>query len=314
MLPYTLDDNLRFGYGSGLFNPIEKTGPNTMWCSYARATRTPLSFPDECVRTAQLLKQQADSLGRDVYVLLSGGVDSEVTAKAFIEAGISFQPITFRFNHGLNEHELVYVRKFCERHGLETQYYDIDIGSWSQTIEARDLFVNSQAQYFEMVPHMKLMNVIWNELNGIPVMGNGDLFLEKSATGQWQYVEFEYILAWFRHAIRNGVLGGIGFFQHTPEMTLAALQDPQMETLGLGRDEKANRLLQDGRMAKYVMYHKHWPDLERRKKFHGGEFVQRWYAPLVASLRARRAVQYDDKWTMPYAQFRALHEPNGVYS
>lgn len=308
MTPYTLDDNLQFGYGAGLFNGAQKTEPNSLWCSYSRATRIPTSFSDECVRTAELVKSQADAHKRPVYVLLSGGLDSEVTAKAFVEAGIDFQPITFRFPNKLNEHELVYVRKFCDRHGLEPQYYDLDIKSWATSQEAKELFVNSQAHFYEMVPHMKLLDVIWHKYGGMPVMGNGDLFMEQTETG-WQYIEFEYILAWFRHAIHSKILGGIGFFQHTPEMTLAALRDPQMEKIGFGTDVTANTLLKDGRMAKYVMYRKHWPDLERRPKFNGGELLHKFYHELAEPLRQARTVQFNDKWTMPYAQFRAMHEP-----
>ena len=97
MLPYTLDDHFAFGYGSGLFNPDDKTTETPLWCTYSRCSRNPGTFREECVLTAKLLSERMQAMQREPALMLSGGMDSEVVVKAFIEAEVPFSVWTFRF-------------------------------------------------------------------------------------------------------------------------------------------------------------------------------------------------------------------------
>jgi hypothetical protein len=217
MLPYTLDNNLTYGYCGGVFNPKNKLSVDSLNCSYARALRVPGTFKEECINTAKILGQEAARLNRVPMIFLSGGLDSEVVVKAFIEAGVDFQTVTFKFKDNHNQHEIHYVEKFCKHHGITPRYLEIDIIDWLETTEAKDLFVNSYCTYTEMLPHMKLMNTVWNDWGGMPVLGNGDLYVvrdinpvwrmqDRTASQYiWKYVEYEYILAWFRHAVSQNL-------------------------------------------------------------------------------------------------------------
>jgi hypothetical protein len=66
----------------------------------------------------------------------------------------------------------------------------------------------------------------------------------------------------------------MGFFQHTPELVLAQLEDPRTLRLVDGNNSLANKLLSTSRQVKYQMYRDHWPDLQARPKFDGGEYVR----------------------------------------
>lgn len=259
--------------------------------------------------TAKLLVQQARNLGRRPVILLSGGLDSEVVVKAFLDAAPgAFDLATFRYPNHLNDHELKYVKLFCDRHDLHPTYYDIDILNWARSNEARQLFLDSECAYFEMVPHMRLVSEIW-EHGGFPILGNGEVLLEK-VNRAWQYVEYEYDLAWYRHAAHNGIGGTMGFFQHTSEIVLAALLDPQTVNLGTGKNGAANALLRTSREIKYKMYRDHWPDLEKRTKFHGAEKLGSFLPELAATVGKHRALKYDDKWLLPYSDFVSLISPD----
>jgi hypothetical protein len=253
------------------------------------------------VNVAKLLSEQAKSLGRIPVVMLSGGMDSEVVVKAFIEADVPFKIATFRFTQDKNVHEIAYVEQFCKSMNLNPEYYMITIENWIVTNEARTMFTQSQADTFGMVPHMKLMNVIWNEWNGLPVMGNGDMYLEKFGT-EWKYVQLEHILAWYRYAISEGILGGLGFFEHTPEIVLSMMREPLIERLAMGEDKIATKIFENSRYVKYKVYKKYWPELANRMKFTGAEMVPVLYHRNHTPLLEARSIQFRDKWTCTFTE------------
>ena len=60
-------------------------------------------------------------------VAMSGGLDSEVVASSFLNAGIDFEVATLRFDGGLNEDEIKYARQWCEQHGVKQTFYDLNV-------------------------------------------------------------------------------------------------------------------------------------------------------------------------------------------
>jgi hypothetical protein len=310
MMPYTLDNHFSFGYGEGLFNPNDRTDENRLWCAYSRCTQEPGLFPEECVETAKLIGRRAQELGRPIFVCLSGGMDSEVVAKSFLSAGVPFTAITFRFLGGLNSHEIRFVNSFVASHKIKHMFYDIDILSWIASQEAEELFHGAQTASLNLLPHMKLMNHIWFELGGLPVLGNGDVYFENHDSG-WKYVELEYMLSWFKHAIRMKILGGIGFFQFTPEITLSMLREPKLYKLGMNYDSYANRIYKTSKHIKYAIYRKYWPDLTLRPKFGGQEMVEKQYEARTATLLDGKNKPAVDKFVLHYQEFRAMLEPVG---
>ena len=257
--------------------------------------------------TAALIAQQAEGLNRPIYLMLSGGMDSEVVAKGLIEAKVDFRVITFRYRNGLNGHEIRFVERFIKKHRLKHQFFDIDILRYIKSAEAANIMVASKAASFILLPHMALMNHIWFDLGGVPVLGNGDIYLENK--NGWSYVELEYMLTWYRHAVSNGILGGIGFFQHTPEVALAMLREPKIELIGRNLDAYANRTYETSRFVKYAIYRKHWPDLEIRPKFTGNELVKQEFEDRGIELLDSDS-PWIDKWVVGYDDFRSLLEPD----
>lgn len=299
-----LHTSFTFGYDGGTFNAAEKIQGQRLECNFLPCTREPGSFKDECIEVAKLLSQQAASLGRVPTILLSGGLDSEVVVKAFMDAQVPFATKTFRFAKGLNAHEIRNVERFCASNGLKPSYYDMDIESWIVGDEARKLLFESQAWSMSLVPHMKLMNVVWEE-GGLPILGNGDLYLENDGSG-WSYTELEYMLSWYRHAIKNEILGGIGFFQHTPEIILAMVNEPIMDRLGHNLDTNANRMFSNSRYVKYRVYKRHWPDLVSRQKFHGAELVSELFRKVSTECLTGVTPTFYDRWQVSFEDFKRM--------
>ena len=317
MLPYTLDNHFTFGYGEGTFN-LEDASPNlNFWCNYSRAKYIPTSFKDECIKTARQLSESARSLGRTPVILLSGGMDSHVVVKSFIEAGLDFHTVTNRFLRNLNEHELTYVDKLRKEHNFSHEYVNLDIEKFLYSEEAATMAQESLCAYPQMFPTMKLIKRVWDN-GGMPILGNGDYYAVRFINPEWrlrdfskpkyvwEYIEYEYILAWFRYAIKHNIVGGLGFFQHNPEIALAMSREDFIANTITGTDEGK----QSTRSSKYLVYKKYWPEFENRQKYHGGEKIAGLCDTLRKNVLLPKYGDFERKWTMEHFKFINLLMPN----
>jgi len=49
---------------------------------------------------------------RNIYMTLSGGIDSEITAEAFYRAGIKFTGLSLRLLNGINDYDIIHQTFF----------------------------------------------------------------------------------------------------------------------------------------------------------------------------------------------------------
>ena len=313
-LPYTIDDHFIFGYNDIPFSNKSNVTKDEFFCEYSRCEREPGNFKEECIQTALNVYKQASGIRREVYIFLSGGLDSEVVVKAFLDAGVEFKTISFRFKDNLSSHEEIYIDKFVRQHNISHSYYEID-PAWLNSDEAEFYCEQSICIRSEMLPHMKLMKHVWDNLNGFPVLGNGDLYVSKEINKEWLfkdrsvskyewlYIEYEYIVAWFRFAIENKILGAIGFFQQNPYIVLSMIREPSIQQCF--NDQLKYKL--SCRSTKPVVYKKYWPDLLIRMKYHGGEQVN----GICVELNRKLSRKYlsNNKWSIPIKEFEQLLNP-----
>lgn len=282
-----LDQNFTYGYDGEIYN-LRSDASSQFNCYYRKAKYHPRSFREECVKNVKKIADYADSVDRTPMILYSGGMDSEVVIRAFQESGRRFKIIVNRFADNLNSHDMLYVKKFLDNHHLSAEFVDIDIKSWLTSNEAMTMAEKSKCAYSQMLPTMKLIDTVYFERQGIPVLGNGDFYASK-IEGQWQYVEFEYILAWMRYCVDRNIIGSINFFQQTPEIVLAIAQDPLIwETVNA--DHEPNL-----RLAKYRVYQKYWPDIVVRNKFNGMERIKD-YCESINEKYLKEYLTYTTKW------------------
>lgn len=294
-IKFGLDQNFSFGYNGNQYN-LRQHQSDVFQCWYSKAIRTPVSFRDECMNVCKIISDYSKSVNRIPYVLLSGGADSEVVVRAFLELGRPFKIITNRFANDLNAHEIEVVDKLSKELNFEVVYVGIDVLTWLSSTECLRMAEQGKCYQAEMLPTMKLMDHVYFSLNGIPVLGNGDFYANR-LDGEWKYVEYEYILSWCRYAIANNMTAAINFFQMTPEIVLSVGRDPIMQELFRSpQNETIN-----SRYAKYKIYQKNW-NIQIREKYHGCELIQDSCDQIQQKfLLAYKP--YTDKWKMPVDDF-----------
>ena len=240
---------------------------------------------------------------RPVYVLLSGGLDSVAMAKGFKATGRPFKTITYAFNGKQNEHELEHVRELVQADALDHSYFWMDGVKWMKGSEAHEWFHRTNCWELGTLPLMKLMQHVWFELGGVPVFGGGDMDIIKE-DGKWFYSRFESFLSRYWFSERFGLGAFISFFQHTPEIVISILNEPEILRAGQGKDPMANKMLNELKIVKYNVMHRTWPGLRRRMKFGGTELIASQIMPTEHAWRRERRLRFDETWQAPFEAFR----------
>lgn len=267
-------NHFQFGYNGHSFT-FRKSPQDSWFVRYGRSKRRPQSFKAECLRTAKTIRKNTD---QPLHVMFSGGVDSEVVVRSFVEAKIEIQAAILRFADGLNAHDIEWAVKACENLGVKYKFYDLDLLKFWQ----HDWQNYSDPTYCtspQLLPTMWLVD----QIDGYPIMGSGECLLIRTdapdkndpprsdyPAADWELYEKEKIAAWYRHFMIRGRDGCPGFFQYTPEIMLAYLQDPFVSDLC------SNKIFGkfSTESSKLKIYQMHFPNLESRPKYTGYEKVQ----------------------------------------
>ncbi len=286
-------NHFEFGFSNGAANakvqaPFSfRDSPADQWfVQYGRCERMPQSFRAECLRTARQIR---DNTSLPIDLFFSGGVDSEVALRAFLEAGIDVRVFSLRFKNDLNAHDVEWVTRSCEGLGVTPTFIDLDLLKFWESDAI------GYAERTQCVSP-QLLSTMWlaDQTDGFCVLGSGENFIVKRVPqdyvpgespylrSTWDLFEKEKIAAWYRHFIVSGRDAAPGFFQYTPELMLSWFLDD------LGRDLWNDRII--GKLnsvsSKMNLYQRHFA-VQDRPKFTGFEKVLAEDAEFRRELRKR---------------------------
>jgi hypothetical protein len=264
-------NHFRFGYDGRWF--VARPSPFAAFeVAYGRSPHVPADWRAACLDTARLIRAATEA---DLWVLFSGGLDSEVVVQSFLFAGIPVRAAITRFAGDLNRHDIAYAIRFCETHQVPYRMLDIDIGRFFESGAALDYALRATCV------QPQLLHTMWamDQVDGYPILGSGECYLVRRAAepgeagatrtgGVWEMLEKERIAGWYRHLLAAGRAGCAGVFQYDPSNMLAFLRDPVVAALCEDRLPGVG----DTAAVKGVVYRRHFL-LEPRPKFHGFENV-----------------------------------------
>jgi len=252
----THKNHFKFGYNGKYFNLRESS--NDIWnVEYGRCERAPGTFREECINTAKLIRESTD---KSIFVLLSGGVDSEIVARSFFELSIPITCVIGRFNDGMNDHDIRYAFKFCERYRIPYIIIDVDI----EKLWKEDLY-NYASVTRCISPQLILPMWLSDQVDGYTIIGAGECYMVQNSKHKFELWEKEKIASWYRHYLINNKEGCPGFFQYTPELMLSYINDDIIKDI-------SNKI--EGYSTYYEklkVYKKYWKDLESREVYTGFE-------------------------------------------
>jgi hypothetical protein len=209
---------------------------------------------------------ESSKIGK-LYIMYSGGVDSEYALNLFLYKKIPIQPVIVKFLPDYNLHDISYALKFCEKHKLDPLIIDIDY----------DDFVKSgkMLEYAKMmksaIPHYTTTAYAISKLNGTIICGDGEPYITKNQDNTWDIFIYEYDYSLTNFYKHNNIYGVVHFNRYTPEMMRSFLEDSRIKDLA--NNKVPGKL--GSNSSKYLIYNRDSNfNMEQRQKYNGLEIIE----------------------------------------
>ena len=213
----------RVGYKDWLELNLTKGDPDNFVNTFAPTFN--LSNPVEILpfRTAadsaaKLIATQYDNL----YISLSGGLDSEFVAKVLLRNQINFTPIIAL--GPWNQIETWYAFKFCDDHNLKPKILNYTESSSYHTLIKRMAWYSVKLQLPFLLPMLPL--IIADEIeDGHLINGSGEIFYDSKSYQEPSGALLNFVCYNHWLEIEHGNRHPGAFFSYTPELFRAGIAD-----------------------------------------------------------------------------------------
>jgi hypothetical protein len=164
-----------------------------------------------------------------IYVLYSGGLDSEYVLNTFLVLGIDVIPVIIKLNPNYNDHDVKYAFDFCESKKLNPLIIDIDFDHFVKSGKIVDLATEFKIGAYQLPTTFSILE----NLDGTIVMGSHGpphLFYNKEKN-KWFVDEYEPIHTVLDFFKSKNIHGCPFFLVYTAEQYLSFLLDPNTKKL-----------------------------------------------------------------------------------
>jgi hypothetical protein len=292
-IEYSLTHNNHYLKGYNDDWSVFRVSDDDVWnIDFDSIKRKPMSWKNECINSAKLIRDRTDD---DLWVLLSGGIDSEVVLRSFHLAGIPVNVAITQFENDYNAHDVSFAVDLCDM--LDIKYHIIDINVvdlWEND------FWNNYSKYQMKSPMSAITMETIMQIDGLPILGLGDGYISRHTnTNDFYDAEFEYESTFDKFLNYNKRYGISSFFQYTPEHILSFLQSYEIGQFILNSKRIKLSYLTPW---KWKIYKEHFPDIKPRLKYHGFEVLEglnQEYKRLIAD----RYMKCDVELEIPHDEY-----------
>lgn len=203
------------------------------------------SFSAECIRAA--LDIQIMARGKNIYITLSGGVDSECVLRSFIMAKVPIKVAILKFKDDLNWHDVDPAITICNQLKVNYTLIEIDIFEFL----AKEIHLRYAADYKLSSPmiasHLWLAEYIIENLQGFPIFSGDFARIRRPTNTQLRLPKAEsvqlgeYVICpeeWYFASLANQdhfaldrlfhqkkVFGVANFYLYSPEQVASSIQN-----------------------------------------------------------------------------------------
>lgn len=205
------------------------------------------NYQNEQRRTANLIYQD---YGSDFVVMFSGGTDSEIVIKSFLNIGIKPRCVFIRFKDDYNLEDYRIAEHITRNLGLTLEVFDFDVIDFYRSGQAAEFAQEIQCR---QIAYLTVYNAIRSI--GLPAVMGGEMLLRRAipqnAESEWYYTfrENEDASA-MRFSLKYNIPLVNEWFSYTPEMMVYYLEHPGIQDLvstkynyKLGSVSSKNRIL-----------------------------------------------------------------------
>ncbi len=294
--PVTINDYFDYSW-SGM--SLRSDSTDIYQTQFKSCQRPALSFKDECLHAAKWIYEHSKE---PIRVLLSGGVDSEVVARSFLDSGIPFEARIFRFK-GQGLFDIHYAINFCKARDIKYKIIDFD----------QDHFLENELEdyvtkYKIHEPFIAFDLKRWQMIDGLPIFGNGDVYLEVINNEIYSVESGSYAIPWVWQK-EHSMDGHYRFFKLSAELQLSFLNEPRLE---IWKNLIPQMQFENSRWWKQWIYKDIWSDLLIRNKLTGYELFGEKYMYYQKALKNRFGYEKDKHFielNFLSSQLRPTFEP-----
>lgn len=262
---YTSENNwYSWSYDDMLFGRQTSTAKfNT---NFGRHDSHVSSFKDELLNAARSTIDHCDSTP---VILFSGGIDSEIMLRAFLEIGANPEILIARYENDYNIYDVSYAVTVCSILNVPYKILDFNLQKFYEN-DAERMSELSQIDRPRALPYCKLLELV----DGFPIMGASDLSPWRTDdnynhTGTWMMRCWEHDIGWSKFLRQIDKPGVAEWFKWTPGLVISYLNTAWFNNLV--NDKYYGKL--GSNSTKIIGYREAYPDLIVRTKQTGFEKI-----------------------------------------
>ena len=222
--------------------------------------------------SANSFKYELLSAARDILdhyqglspcIFFSGGVDSDIVLRTFVELGAKPKVYIVRYENDYNIYDVSYAITVCSMLGVDYKIIDFNLKKFYEN-DAELISENAQVDRAMALPQLKFMDYV----DGLPIYSASDpswtrLNDDYSTKGQWVMRCWEHDIGWSNYALFKNRPAVMEFFKWSPSLLMAWNKTEWLKKLT--NDQYYGKLGTSS--TKINGYREAYPDLiERRKK------------------------------------------------
>jgi hypothetical protein len=228
--------------------------------------RIPSSWYNELVTATNLYHK----IEKSIYLGLSGGIDSEIIARLFIQEKVKFTPLILEYYHDrtiINEHDIQYAKRFCQENNITPLIHRVSVQKLSMMIFDEQYYRYYRVSGIYQYVQIYLVNLV-ESMNGFLVMGSG--------VQTWSYdscLKFKVDSVYFNiyeYMNDKNITHWPSFFWTTPELIKSYSDIPLVQQAF--NNSKKFKFKNHSNDIKKQVYQEFFPDIESREKYHGYEY------------------------------------------
>lgn len=262
---YTSENNwYSWSYNDRVFG--RQTSNDAFNTHFARYDGNVSSFKDELIKAAH---STMDHCGSAPVLLFSGGVDSEIMLRAFLDIGVKPEIVIARYENDYNIYDVSYAVTLCSILNVQYKILDFNLQKFYEN-DAERMSELAQIDRPRALPYCKLLEMV----DGFPIMGASDMSPwrtddDYSIKGTWLMRCWEHDIGWSKFLREINKPGIAEWFKWTPGLVLSYMNTSWFNKLV--NDEYYGKL--GSNSTKIIGYREAYPDLIERKKQTGFEKI-----------------------------------------
>jgi len=245
----------------------------------------------------ELLKAASSTLdhypGLKPCIFFSGGADSELLLRAYLDIGSNPEVYIVRYENDYNIYDVSYAITICNILGVDYHLIDFQLKKFYET-DAEKISEIAQIDRPRALPYCKFLELV----DGLPILGEGDPYWVRlndsySDKGQWRYKDMEAFIGWDKYARHLNKPAVPQFFKWTPGLILSHTKLDWFTKLI--NDEYSGKLGTNS--TKLQGYKEIYPDMIHRQKQTGFENTD----AMINSFEKFLSKKYNG---LPYRQYQ----------